>query len=66
MSTNKTSQLTRHPKTGRLTQVRAEKISAVEGMVLSPRMRKVLDQTKDEPAEVRRRAIRAQFSQKHT
>lgn len=64
MSTTKTPQLTCNAKTGRLTQVRAEKISAVEGMVLSPRMRKILDQTKDQPAEARRRAIRAQFTQK--
>jgi hypothetical protein len=64
MSTSKTPQLTRDAKIGRLTQVRAEKISAVEGMVLSPRMRKILDQSKDQPSEALRRAVRAQFSQK--
>ncbi|MGO4440509.1 hypothetical protein [Rhizobium sp. RAF56] len=59
--TSKTSRSTHDAKTGRLTQVRAEKISAIEGLVLSPRMRKILAQTKDQPAEEGRRAIRAQF-----
>ncbi|MBY2927053.1 hypothetical protein HFO74_35775 [Rhizobium laguerreae] len=64
MSTSKTPQLTRDAKTGRLAQARAEKISAVERMVLSPRMRKILAQIKDQPAEERRQAIRAQFARK--
>ena len=46
---------------GRLTQARAEKISAVEGLTLTSRMRDVLAATKDQPADERRRAIRAQF-----
>ncbi|WP_183807214.1 hypothetical protein [Mycoplana azooxidifex] len=64
MSTIKTPKRTRSATTGRLTQARAEKISAVEGLVLSPRMRKLLAQTKDQPAEERRKAIRAQFARK--
>ncbi|MBB3356023.1 hypothetical protein FHT70_005996 [Rhizobium sp. BK049] len=64
MSTVKTPKLTRNAKTGRLSQARAEKISAVEGLALTPRMRKILAQTKDQPAEERRQAIRAQFARK--
>lgn len=60
----KAPQLTRNAKTGRLTRPRAEKISAVEGMVLTTRMRKLLDKTKDQSGEERRQAIRAQFAQK--
>ncbi|MGO8024158.1 hypothetical protein [Rhizobium leguminosarum] len=62
--TSKTSKLTRNAKTGGLTQAGAEKISAVEGLVLSPRMRKLLAETKDQPPEERRQAIRAQFTRK--
>lgn len=64
MSTVKTPKLTRNAKTGRLSQARAEKISAVEGLALTPRMRKILAQTKDQPAEERRQAIRAPFTRK--
>lgn len=64
MSTTKSPKLNRSAATGRLTQARAEKISAVEGLLLSPRMRKLLVQTKDLPAEERRKAIRAQFTGK--
>lgn len=51
-------------KLGRLTRKRAEKISAVEGMVLTPRMRKLLAMTQNQPAEERRQAVRAQFARK--
>ena len=61
---SKQPNLTRNANIGRLTQARAEKISAVEGLVLSPRMRKVLAETADQPAEARREAIRAQFVRK--
>lgn len=64
MSTIKTPKPVRITKADRLTQSRAEKISAVEGLVLSPRMRKLLAQMKDQPAEERRQAIRAQFARK--
>ncbi|WP_333630725.1 hypothetical protein [Agrobacterium cavarae] len=62
--TSKKPQMTRVAKIGRLTQSCAEKISAVEGLVLSPRMRRVLAITKDQPAEERRQAVRAQFARK--
>lgn len=52
----------RDAATRRLTSSRGEKISAVEGMVLTPRMRHVLEQTKDCPGEERRERIRAQFT----
>jgi len=58
---SKTPKLPRNFKTGSPTQASAEKISAVEGLVLSPRMRKLLAETTDQPAEERRQAIRAQF-----
>ncbi|MFF0948363.1 hypothetical protein ACFYE9_12015 [Rhizobium leguminosarum] len=61
---SKTPNLTGNAKTDGLTQASAEKISAVEGLVLSPRMRKLLAETKDQPAEERRQAIRAQFARK--
>ncbi|ACI53951.1 hypothetical protein FHX14_004798 [Rhizobium sp. BK619] len=61
---SKKPKLTRNANTGRLTQARAEKISAVEGLVLSPRMRKLLAETADQPTEERRQAIRAQFLRK--
>ncbi|WEZ86039.1 hypothetical protein P6U16_23425 (plasmid) [Rhizobium sp. 32-5/1] len=51
-------------KISRPTRKRGEKISAVEGLQLNPRMRALLDTTKDKPGEERRRLIRAQFSQK--
>nr|WP_245289803.1 type II toxin-antitoxin system ParD family antitoxin [Rhizobium leguminosarum] len=56
--------MTGNAKTYCLGQASAEKISAVEGPVLSPRMRKLLAETKDQPAEERRQAIRAQFARK--
>lgn len=58
------NKLTGNAKTDSLTQACAEKISAVDGRVLSPRMRKFLIETKDLPAEERRQAIRAQFARK--
>ncbi|EJC69854.1 hypothetical protein Rleg5DRAFT_5652 [Rhizobium leguminosarum bv. viciae WSM1455] len=61
---SKTPNLTGNAKTGGLSQVSAEKIGAVDGLVLSPRMRKLLAETKDQPAEERRQAIRAQFARK--
>ncbi|ARM87339.1 hypothetical protein RHEC894_CH00998 [Rhizobium sp. CIAT894] len=61
---SKMPELTGSAKTGGLTQASAEKISAVEGLVLSPRMRKLLAETKDQPPEERRQAIRAQFAGK--
>lgn len=51
-------------KTGRLTSSRGEKISAVEGLVHTARMRALLDAAKDETGEERRRLIRAQFIKK--
>ncbi|MXN54215.1 hypothetical protein GR158_24245 [Shinella sp. AETb1-6] len=51
-------------KPGRLTRSRGEKISAVEGLALTPRMRTLLDATKDKSGEERRQLIRAQFAQK--
>ncbi|MQW85972.1 hypothetical protein [Sinorhizobium saheli] len=51
-------------KAVRLTSRRGEKISAVEGLTLTPRMRAVLDMTKDKPGDERRRLIKAQFAQK--
>jgi hypothetical protein len=47
-----------------LTSQRGEKISAVEGLTLTPRMRELLEQTKDRPGEERRALIRAKFLQK--
>lgn len=41
---------------------RAEKISAVEGLFLSKRMRTVLDSTSGKSGDERRAAIRAQFT----
>ncbi|MBY4609847.1 hypothetical protein K6M90_19595 [Rhizobium sp. 9T] len=61
---SKTPKFSRNAKIGGLTQARAEKISAVEGLVLSPRMRQLLAETKDQPPEKRRQAIRAQFARK--
>lgn len=61
---SKTPNLTGNTKTGGLTQASAEKISAVDGLVLSSRMRKLLAETTDQPAEERRQAIRAQFARK--
>ena len=48
----------------RLTQADAEKISAVEGLVLSPQMRNVLSSTVGQPAEMRCAAVRAHFAKK--
>ena len=64
MCTTKMPKPTRSAATGRLTQARAEKISAVEGLVLSPRMRELLARTEDQSAEERRKAVRAQFARK--
>lgn len=61
---SKTPNLTGNAKTGGLTRACAEKISAVDGLVLSPRMRKLLAETKDQPPEERRQAIRARFTRK--
>ncbi|CAN7220823.1 hypothetical protein [Rhizobium leguminosarum] len=61
---SKTPKFTGNAKTGGLSHASAEKITAVDGLVLSPRMRKFLAETKDQPAEERRQAIRAQFARK--
>jgi hypothetical protein len=47
-----------------LTRKRGEKISAVEGLKLTPRMQALLDLTKDKSGDERRQLIRAQFTQK--
>jgi len=49
---------------GKLTSERGEKISAVEGLTLSPRMKAVLEMSKGQPGEQRRAMIRAQFGKK--
>ncbi|WFU07540.1 hypothetical protein QA648_36805 (plasmid) [Rhizobium sp. CB3171] len=45
----------------RLTSARGEKISAVEGLHLTPRMRTVLELSKDKSGDERRKLIKAQF-----
>lgn len=47
---------------GALTRARGEKISAVEGLTLTPRMRAVLDLTQGKSGDERRRLIREQFA----
>ena len=49
---------------GKLTSARGEKISAVEGLTLSPRMRTVLETTEGQSGDQRRAQIRAQFGKK--
>ncbi len=61
---SKTPPAPRTPRTVRLTSVRGEKISAVEGLTLTPRMRAVLDMSKDRPGDERRKLIEAQFRRK--
>ncbi|MBY5440790.1 hypothetical protein [Rhizobium leguminosarum] len=61
---SETPKFTGNAKAGGLSHASAEKITAVDGLVLSPRMRKLLAETKDQPAEERRQAIRAQFARK--
>lgn len=51
-------------KAVRLTSIRGERISAVEGLRLTPRMRAVLDMSKDKSGEERRALIKAQFTAK--
>ncbi|MDH6269018.1 hypothetical protein M2360_004438 [Rhizobium sp. SG_E_25_P2] len=48
----------------KLTSERGEKISAVEGLKLSPRMEAILRDTKGRSGDERRAAIKAQFSRK--
>jgi len=61
---SKTPKQPRVLQPGRLTSARGEKISAVEGMMLTPRMRAVLDLTKDKSGDERRKMIQAQFARK--
>jgi hypothetical protein len=63
--TSELSKTSRNVVTGRLTSARGEKISAVEGMTLSPRMRQLLDRTQDKTGEERRELIKAQFAKKN-
>ena len=58
------SKIAHEPDAGRLTRARGEKISAVEGLSLSPRMRRLLDQTEGKSGDERRALIRAQFAGK--
>lgn len=51
-------------KLGQLTRERAEKISAVEGLALSPRMKRLLDMSAGKTAEERRALVRQQFAKK--
>jgi hypothetical protein len=51
---------------GKLTSERGEKISEVEGVTLSPRMRTALEMSKGQSGEERRALIRAQFGIKST
>ena len=46
----------------KLTSTRGEKISAVEGMVLTPRMRTVLAQSQGKSGDERRALVRKQFA----
>ncbi|MGV1849229.1 MULTISPECIES: hypothetical protein [Rhizobium] len=46
----------------KLTSSRGEKISAVEGMNLSPRMRAILAQSQGKSGDERRALVRAQFT----
>ncbi|PYE29930.1 hypothetical protein C8J35_1402 [Rhizobium sp. PP-F2F-G38] len=50
----------------KLTSARGEKISAVEGMSLSARMRAVLTQSKDKSGDERRALVRQQFTKVKT
>ncbi len=45
----------------RLTSTRGEKIAAVEGLALTPRMRVLLEMSKDLTGDERRQLIREQF-----
>ncbi|MCV3765194.1 hypothetical protein [Rhizobium sp. TRM95796] len=49
---------------GKLTSERGEKISAVEGLRLTPRMEAVLLETRGRPGDERRAAIKAHFRSK--
>ena len=51
-------------KPGPLTRIRAEKISAVEGLSLTPRMKSLLDMAAGKSSEERRELVRAQFAKK--
>lgn len=51
-------------KQGRLTRERAEKISAVEGLALTPRMKRLLDLAAGKSADEQRALVRAQFAKK--
>ena len=59
------SKINRTVTVSKLTSSRAEKISAVEGMVLTTRMKALLLATQDKPGEERRAMIKAQFSKKY-
>lgn len=51
-------------KPGRLTRERAEKINAVEGLSLTPRMKRILDVSAGKSADEQRALVRAQFAKK--
>ncbi len=55
------SQTGRITQPSKLTSARGEKISAVEGMSLSARMRAVLTQSEDKSGDERRALVRQQF-----
>jgi hypothetical protein len=54
----------RNAVSGRFSRQRGEKISAVEGLKLTPRMQRLLDQTADKSGDERREMIKAQFVKK--
>ncbi|MDI6836833.1 hypothetical protein [Ciceribacter thiooxidans] len=49
-------------KPARLTRERAEKINAVEGLALTPRMKRILDAAAGKTADEQRALVRAQFA----
>lgn len=51
-------------KLGRLTRERAEKINAVEGLALTPRMKRILEVAAGKSADEQRALVRAQFAKK--
>ena len=54
----------RDSKTGKLTSSRGEKISAVEGMHLTVRMKTVLNESRGKSGDERRALVKAQFETK--
>ncbi|WP_416798172.1 hypothetical protein [Ciceribacter azotifigens] len=49
-------------KPGRLTRERAEKITSVEGLALTPRIKRILDAASGKTADEQRALVRAQFA----